>query len=63
MCQFTEVDVVRHPLVQEIVRAYDGWEQEKAQRAREERKAGEARQAAEPQATSEQAAANVVSIA
>jgi phosphate starvation-inducible protein PhoH and related proteins len=49
-CQFTEVDVVRHPLVQEVVRAYDVYEgerrarqeQEKAERAAERaRRTGE----------------------
>jgi len=25
-CQFSEVDVVRHPLVQEVVKAYEGYE-------------------------------------
>ena len=25
-CQFSEADVVRHPLVQEIVQAYERWE-------------------------------------
>jgi phosphate starvation-inducible PhoH-like protein len=30
MCTFTEVDVVRHPLVQEIIRAYDRRAREKA---------------------------------
>ncbi|MGI5865614.1 MAG: PhoH family protein, partial [Myxococcales bacterium] len=59
ICQFTELDVVRHPLVQEIVRAYDGWEQEKAERAREERKAGAPRPADEAESASEQAADNV----
>jgi phosphate starvation-inducible PhoH-like protein len=28
-CSFTEVDVVRHPLVQEVVRAYEAYEAEK----------------------------------
>jgi phosphate starvation-inducible PhoH-like protein len=28
-CGFTEVDVVRHPLVQEVVRAYEAYEAEK----------------------------------
>ena len=32
-CAFSEVDVVRHPLVQEVVRAYDAFEAER--RARE----------------------------
>jgi len=31
--QFTEKDVVRHPLVQEVVRAYDVYEAERRQRA------------------------------
>jgi phosphate starvation-inducible PhoH-like protein len=25
-CPFSEVDVVRHPLVQEVVKAYEGYE-------------------------------------
>jgi phosphate starvation-inducible PhoH-like protein len=29
-CTFTEVDVVRHPLVQKIIRAYDDFDKEKA---------------------------------
>jgi len=29
-CAFTEVDVVRHPLVQEIIRAYDALDQQRA---------------------------------
>jgi len=29
-CSFTEVDVVRHPLVQEIIRAYDARDQQRA---------------------------------
>ncbi len=28
-CYFSEVDVVRHPLVQEIIRAYERWESER----------------------------------
>jgi len=32
-CAFSEVDVVRHPLVQEVVRAYEAFEAEKADRA------------------------------
>jgi len=32
-CLFSEVDVVRHPLVQEVVRAYDVYEAERRQRA------------------------------
>jgi phosphate starvation-inducible PhoH-like protein len=31
-CAFSEVDVVRHPLVQEVVRAYDAYEVEKRSR-------------------------------
>jgi phosphate starvation-inducible protein PhoH and related proteins len=41
-CAFSEVDVVRHPLVQEVVRAYDVFDVErkaKADRAKEERRA------------------------
>ncbi|MBI5543578.1 MAG: PhoH family protein [Deltaproteobacteria bacterium] len=33
-CTFTEVDVVRHPLVQEIIRAYDLRDQQQAERRR-----------------------------
>jgi len=32
-CHFSEVDVVRHPLVQEVVRAYDTFESERRARA------------------------------
>jgi phosphate starvation-inducible PhoH-like protein len=32
-CHFSEVDVVRHPLVQEVVRAYDAWDVERKARA------------------------------
>ena len=32
-CAFSEVDVVRHPLVQEVVRAYEAFEAEKAEKA------------------------------
>jgi phosphate starvation-inducible PhoH-like protein len=31
-CFFSEVDVVRHPLVQEVVRAYDAYEAERKAR-------------------------------
>ena len=40
-CFFTEIDVVRHPLVQEVVRAYDAFDVERkaaAESAREERR-------------------------
>ncbi len=30
-CHFSEIDVVRHPLVQEVVRAYEAWEARRAQ--------------------------------
>ncbi len=40
-CAFSEVDVVRHPLVQEVVRAYEAFEADKA-RASEERAAARA---------------------
>jgi phosphate starvation-inducible PhoH-like protein len=40
-CTFTEVDVVRHPLVQRIIVAYDKRDQELAAR-REERRARDA---------------------
>jgi phosphate starvation-inducible PhoH-like protein len=36
-CTFSEIDVVRHPLVQEVVRAYDVFEAERKQRVEEER--------------------------
>jgi phosphate starvation-inducible PhoH-like protein len=42
-CTFSEVDVVRHPLVQEVVRAYEAFEADKAGKAAEkvaERRAG-----------------------
>ena len=51
-CGFTEVDVVRHPLVQEVIRAYD--------RADAEAKA-EAQQA-EPPATGAAAASTAPSV-
>jgi phosphate starvation-inducible PhoH-like protein len=41
-CTFSEVDVVRHPLVQEVVRAYDVFDAErkaKAEKAKEDRRA------------------------
>jgi phosphate starvation-inducible PhoH-like protein len=40
-CSFTEIDVVRHPLVQEVVRAYEAFDLERkaqAESAREERR-------------------------
>ena len=37
-CSFSEVDVVRHPLVQEVVRAYDAYEGERRTRAGEAEK-------------------------
>jgi phosphate starvation-inducible PhoH-like protein len=43
-CAFSEVDVVRHPLVQEVVRAYDVFDAERkarAEKAKEERRAPE----------------------
>ena len=40
-CGFSEVDVVRHPLVQEVVRAYDAYDAERKARAEEERVARE----------------------
>ena len=39
-CAFSEVDVVRHPLVQEVVRAYDAFDAEKKARAEKAEKAG-----------------------
>jgi phosphate starvation-inducible PhoH-like protein len=42
--EFTEVDVVRHPLVQEVIRAYDKAEAAKAEVARDQ----EAREAQDP---------------
>jgi len=38
-CAFTEVDVVRHPLVQEVVRAYESYEADRAVKAAEKRPA------------------------
>jgi phosphate starvation-inducible PhoH-like protein len=38
-CTFSEVDVVRHPLVQEVVRAYDAWDVERKAKAAEEKAA------------------------
>jgi phosphate starvation-inducible PhoH-like protein len=40
-CGFSEVDVVRHPLVQEVVRAYDAFEAEKKARAEKAERDGE----------------------
>jgi phosphate starvation-inducible PhoH-like protein len=45
-CAFSEVDVVRHPLVQEVVRAYDAWDLERKARA-EAAKAEKAERTAE----------------
>jgi phosphate starvation-inducible PhoH-like protein len=47
-CAFTEVDVVRHPLVQEVVRAYESYEAERATRAAERRASTGAPDPAEP---------------
>jgi phosphate starvation-inducible protein PhoH and related proteins len=47
-CGFTEVDVVRHPLVQEVVRAYDAWDVERKAKAAEEKAARAARREAPP---------------
>ena len=56
-CHFSEVDVVRHPLVQEVVRAYDTYEADrraKADREKEERARPRSEQAAAaPPASSE----------
>jgi phosphate starvation-inducible PhoH-like protein len=41
-CLFSEVDVVRHPLVQEVVRAYDAWDAERRARAEAAKEAKEA---------------------
>src|ERR687895_132141 len=46
--EFTEVDVVRHPLVQEVIRAYDKFETAKAEAAREQA-AREAQDPSEPE--------------
>ncbi|HSN92909.1 MAG TPA: PhoH family protein [Anaeromyxobacteraceae bacterium] len=43
-CHFSEVDVVRHPLVQEVVRAYDAYEAERRERAEREKAERAARQ-------------------
>lgn len=37
-CKFTEKDVVRHPLVMEIIRAYDRYEEQKERRKRQSRR-------------------------
>jgi phosphate starvation-inducible PhoH-like protein len=47
-CAFSEVDVVRHPLVQEVVRAYDAFDVERKAKADEERAAREGARAARP---------------
>jgi phosphate starvation-inducible protein PhoH and related proteins len=47
-CGFTEVDVVRHPLVQEVVRAYDAWDVERKAQAAEEKAARAARRESPP---------------
>jgi phosphate starvation-inducible PhoH-like protein len=51
-CHFSEIDVVRHPLVQEVVRAYDVFEAERRARAEaaQAAKADPARGAASPAA-------------
>ena len=36
-CKFTEKDVVRHPLVMQIIKAYDKYEEIKEKRMREKR--------------------------
>ena len=45
-CAFSEVDVVRHPLVQEVVRAYDAFDLERKAKAEEERALRDAARAA-----------------
>ncbi len=45
-CAFSEVDVVRHPLVQEVVRAYDAFDTERKARVEGEKAAREAPRAA-----------------
>ena len=47
-CHFSEVDVVRHPLVQEVVRAYDAYESERRERAEREKAERAERAAARP---------------
>ncbi|MDC0708961.1 PhoH family protein [Stigmatella sp. ncwal1] len=47
--EFTEVDVVRHPLVQEVIRAYDKAEAAKAEAATREQAAQEALEPAVPE--------------
>jgi phosphate starvation-inducible PhoH-like protein len=50
-CSFSEVDVVRHPLVQEVVRAYDAFDVERkaaAEKAKAERRAAAERPAGGP---------------
>jgi phosphate starvation-inducible PhoH-like protein len=46
--EFSEVDVVRHPLVQEVIRAYDKFETAKAEAARDQQ-AREAQDPVEPE--------------
>jgi phosphate starvation-inducible PhoH-like protein len=41
-CPFSEIDVVRHPLVQEVVRAYDAYDAEKRARAEKKGQGSEA---------------------
>jgi phosphate starvation-inducible PhoH-like protein len=41
-CAFTDVDVVRHPLVQEVVKAYDLFEADKARAQKEAKEARDA---------------------
>ena len=52
-CSFTEIDVVRHPLVQEVVRAYDAFDAERKARAEEERAARESARTSPGRATEE----------
>lgn len=56
-CEFTDVDVVRHPLVQRIVLAYDAHEEEQLLRYEAEKEAGGEKEAgAEKEASAEEEA-------
>jgi len=50
-CHFSEVDVVRHPLVQEVVRAYDVYEAERRERTEREKAERAAARPPEPGTT------------
>ena len=55
-CSFSEIDVVRHPLVQEVVRAYDAFDAERkaaSEKAKAERRAAAERQPEGPDGPSD----------